>query len=190
MADKRRRKPTWSQVKATLKGHTPDELLALIRDLYRRSPANRRFLHARCVSSAEQLDEYRRLVAVAIAPDPLGTARVSLQAAKQAIRDYAKATKDRVGTAELMVTFVEEGTDYAADLGYCEDRYLRSLESMLEKVAAELSQLPEHERSDLLKRLDALRDTATLIGYGYGDVVDDVVSELLARLSQHQPRDI
>ena len=106
-------------MKAALKGQPQDDLLDLIRDLYRRSAANRRFLHARCVGPAEQLDEYRRLVTMAIAPDPLGTGRVSLQTAKRAIRDYATATNDRVGTANLMVTFVEEGTDYAADLGYC-----------------------------------------------------------------------
>lgn len=67
------------------------------------------------------LEEYRRLVSDAVFPDLDDPVR--LRDASAAIGEYSRSTGDLVGTIDLMLTFIEAGTEQSVDLGYGDDGY-------------------------------------------------------------------
>lgn len=180
MAEPKRRR-TWSEVKARLQTFDREGLVSLVSDLYDASVANRRFLHSRLTPGSGTVEEYRRVVADAIYPDPFSTRRVSIRDAAAAITDYQRATGDPSGTVDLMLTFVEAGTEQAADLGYGDEAYFNALEKRLEAVAKAFDTLPAPERANVRARLERIQARARHIGWGFGDAVDGVVHALDAR---------
>jgi hypothetical protein len=172
------RQPSWADIKTKLEGFDSKGLLGLVHDLYEASSANRRFLHARLLPSPSAMEKYRRLVAGAVFPDPFSRRRVSLRDATAAITEYRRSTGDVAGTVDLMLTFIEAGTEQAADLGYGDEDYFSALENKVDAVAKSWSALPAEARTKALGRLDWVSKRATAIGWGYGDYVDDVVARL------------
>jgi hypothetical protein len=168
----------WAAIRKQLDSFDRAGLLALVHDLYDASASNRRFLAARLLTSSMSIEKYRRLVADAVYPDPFSRRQVSIRDATAAISEYQRATGDVVGTVDLMLTFVEAGTEQAADLGYGDDPYFAALERKLDTVAKLWPELSPQERCGAAKRLDWLRKRAQDIGYGYGDYVADVVAVL------------
>jgi len=67
--------------------------VSLLGDLYDANVANRRFLHSRLAPGSRAIEEYRRLVADAIYPDPFSKRRVSLRDAAAAIVEAAQVQK-------------------------------------------------------------------------------------------------
>ena len=128
--------------------------------------------------SPTALAKYQRLVADAVFPDPLSTRRISLRDANAAIAEYRRSTGDLDGTVDLMVTFIEAGTEQAADLGYGDDSYFSALEHKLDAVAKSWPDLSPAAQVAMAKRLAGMRARAQNIGWGYGDYVDDVVARL------------
>ena len=154
-------------------------LLALVHDLYDANAANRRFLEARFLSSSTSLEKYRRSVADAVYPDPFSRRQVSVRDATMTITEYRRSTGDVAGTVDLMLTFLEAGTEQAADLGYGDESYFGALERKLDAVAKSWPDLPPGVRENAAKRLEWVRRRAQKIGWGYCDYVDDVVTALL-----------
>ena len=95
------------------------------------------------------------------------------------ITEYRRSTGDVAGTVDLMLTFLEAGTEQAADLGYGDESYFGALEQKLDAVAKSWPDLSSDVRKDAAKRLDWVRRRAQKIGWGYCDYVDDVVTALL-----------
>ena len=106
----------------------PAQLVSLIGELYRLSRENQRFLDARLADASETTS---RLSAtrggLSISGCLRKGAKVRIAEAKRTISQYQRATGDRAGTVDLMLTFVEMGTAFAVDLGYCEDGFFTSL---------------------------------------------------------------
>lgn len=168
----------WAAVRKKLDAFDRVGLLALVHDLYVANPSNRRFLEARLLSSSTSLEKYRRLVADAVYPDPLSRRQISVRDATATITEYRRSTGDIAGTVDLMLTFLEAGTEQAADLGYGDDSYFSALERKLDAVAKSWSDLSPEAREEATKRLDWVRRRAQDIGWGYGDYVADVVTAL------------
>jgi len=169
---------SWSAVKDKLTALPPGSLIALTRDLYRASPENRRFLHARLLGPAVEIAKYRELVRAAIYPDPLSRRSVRLGEAQRLIRHYRDATSDLPGTLDLLLTFVEAGTEQAADLGYGDERYFVALERALDDAAEIAQRLSAPTHRDFERRARQLSDRAAVIGWGFGDYVAEVVAGL------------
>lgn len=166
--------------RATLLKQRPAELVQLIGELYQLSRENRRFLSARLGNGTKQAEEYRQLVADAMCPDPLRKgAAVRIAEAKKAISQYERATADGAGTLGLMLTFVEQGTAFAADVGYGDDAFFSSLESMLSRTLERFRKSPLDVQQTIKPRLLALPGAARNIGWGYGDFVADAIAGLL-----------
>ena len=121
-------KPTWARVKPSLETMDRIGLIALIHDLYEIDGLNRRVLHERFVPNGATFQRYRGLVRAAVFPDPLSNRPVRLREATATIREYQRATGNMTGTVDLMLDFVEAGTEQAADLGYGDDAYFAALE--------------------------------------------------------------
>ncbi len=164
-------------------------LVSLIGDLYAANTANRRFLHSRLAPTRadDAIEEYRRLVAEAIYPDPFSRRRVSVRDAGAAITEYRRSIGDLAGMIDLMLTFVEAGTEQAADLGYGDDDYFAALENKLDAIVKAFDELSATARATTLARLIRVRDRAKNIGWGYGDCLDDVV-RMLERRAEPRPR--
>jgi hypothetical protein len=154
MSDQKKRK-TWSDIKTRLETLDRKGLVSLIGDLYDASVANRRFLQTRLAPDARAIEDYRRLVVAAIYPDPFSNRRVSVRDAAAAIIEYKRSTGDAAGTVDLMLTFVEAGTEQAADLGYGDESYFNALETRLDAVAKEFDALPADVREKVRARLRA-----------------------------------
>ena len=168
----------WNAVKGKLSALPPDALIALTRDLYRASPENRRFLHARLLGPGAEITKYRELVREAIYPDAFSRRSVRLGEAQRLIRHYRQATGDRSGTLELLFAFVEAGAEQAADLGYGDERYFVALERALDE-AVEIGQtLSGTEHREFVGRTRKLADRASVVGWGFGDYVVEVAAGL------------
>ena len=62
------------------------------------------------------LEKYRSKIVDQFFP-ARGEGKLKLGEARKAIRDYRKATGDIPGTAELLMTYVENGTKFTHDYG-------------------------------------------------------------------------
>jgi hypothetical protein len=177
----KKRLATWATVKTSLVSMDRAGLMGVIHDLYETSAANQRFLHARFVQTAPILEEYRRLVRTAVFPDPLSGRAVRLRDAATAISDYRRASGDASGTVDLMLEFVEAGTELAADLGYGDDAYFSALERKIEDIVKAMDALPDADLQAVIERLIDLGAYQRTIGWGYGDFVGDVAARMQAR---------
>ncbi len=186
MAEPTKRKK-WSEVKARLEALDRKGLVSLLGDLYDASVANRRFLRSRLTSGSRDIEEYRRLVADAIYPDPFSERRVSVRDAAAAIVEYRRSTGDASGTIDLMLTFVEAGTEQAADLGYGDEAYFDALQLRLDAVEQDFDTLPAEMRTNVRARLGRIQMRARDVGWGFGDAVDELVQALDVRAVRARP---
>ena len=178
---KKKKAATWADVNVNLERMDRPGLMGVIRDLYEASNLNRRFLHARFVPAAPVLEEYRRLVRDAVFPDPFSQRPIRLRDATATITEYKRATGDLSGTVDLMLEFVEAGTEQAADLGYGEDAYFAALERKVKDIVRSLDALPEADLHVATGRLIKLGEYQGTIGWGYGDFLGDVAATVQAR---------
>jgi hypothetical protein len=169
----------WSSVRRQLSTWDKESLLALIKDLYEAVGVNRDFIHARCQAgqTSEGLEVYRSKIVEQFFP-ARGFGKLKLAEARKAIREYHKATGNVAGVAELMMTYVENGTKFTHEYGDIDERFYNSIESALTELAALLrgearGMYPQF--SDRLARLEKLADG---IGWGFHDFVQDVVWHL------------
>jgi hypothetical protein len=155
-------------------------LVALIKDLHDTSAANRDFLRARFQAedaSGEALEKYRQRIVEQFFPRR-GFGKLKLAEARKAIRDYRKATGNVVGAIDLMLTYVENGTDFTRQFGDINEAYYNSLESVMNEIVQLLwkgeAELYPHFR----ERIQRLESYADHIGWGYGDYLRDQVGFL------------
>ena len=86
-----------------------------------------------------------------------------------------------------MLTFVEAGTEQAADLGYGDEAYFNALQTRLDAVAKEFDTLPQEVRAQMRARLGRIQVRAHDVGWGFGDAVDELVRALDARAVRVRP---
>src|SRR5215831_12323567 len=112
---------------------------------------------------------YKAIIRQSLYPDGTYDEPIQLARARKAISDYKKATKNACGTLELMVYYVECGTQCSVDFGDIDAWFYESLESMFRQVIQTL-QHSDHDTLDrFLPRLDAIVRQARGIGWGYYD---------------------
>ncbi|MBY0248111.1 MAG: hypothetical protein K2Q17_10640 [Nitrospiraceae bacterium] len=176
----------WSSIRRHLDVQSKPALLALVKDLYDASSTNRNFLHARVQVEAGDgtvVEKYRRTIVEQFYPQR-GFGKLKLaEARNKAIRDYHRATGDLTGTIDLMLTYVETGTQFTRDFGDINEAYYNSLESVLR----EMTQLLRKEEPALYpqfrERILQLEAHADYIGWGYGDALREHVRMLEAGVS-------
>jgi hypothetical protein len=89
--------------------------------------------------------------------------------AEKAINDYAKATRDNEGTADLMVYYVECGNKFTLDYGDINDAFYDTLVEMYEKAIKSVCKLPKNRQEPFRKRLEKIMKSANGMGWGYYD---------------------
>src|SRR5664280_238621 len=114
----------WSTVRQQLTTWDKPALLALVKELYEAAAENHDFIHARSKigESGEALEKYRSKIVEQFFP-ARGDGKLKLGEARKAIRDYRKATGNIPGTAELLMTYVENGTQFTQEYGDIDERF-------------------------------------------------------------------
>ena len=170
-SDGKKKSTGWSSVREQLKEWPQRALTALIKDLYDASPANRDFLHARFQAEetgSVALDAYRRKIIEQFFPQR-GFGKLKLAEARKAIRDYRKAAGNAAGTVELMLTFVENGTEYTCQFGDIDGPFYNQLASVLNEMVQLLWQEGAELYPRFRERIVRLETLGSHLGGGYGD---------------------
>ncbi len=164
-------------------------LLALVKDLYDASAGNRNFIQARCQaedSGGEVLEIYRSKIVEQFFSKRAahGMGPLKLGEARKAIRDYRKATGNIPGTAELLMTYAENGARFTHEYGDIDERFYSSVESALDELAALLRGEARELYPKFRERLAKVEQMTDGIGWGFHDFVAGVVSQLEDELAQ------
>lgn len=176
---------TWSVARRQLSKWDKPALIALVNDLYETASANRDFIHARCQageSGGDILETYRGRIVEQFFPAQ-GFGKLKLGEARKAIRDYRKATGNVAGVAELLMTYVENGTEFTREFGDIDERFYNSVESVLVELAGLLRGAGREMYPQFRDRLARLDERAASIGWGFHDFVGDVVRLLEQELA-------
>jgi hypothetical protein len=176
----------WSTVRRELATWDTPALLALVKDLYDTAAVNRDFIEARCRTGeggAEVLEKYREKVAEVFFPKR-GLGKLKLAEGRKAIRDYRKATGNVLGTAELLLTYVENGVEFTRAYGDIDERFYSSIESVLEELAALLRGEARSLYPQFMDRLATVEQKARDVGWGFGDFVSQLVEALAVELEE------
>lgn len=174
----------WSAVRPHLATWEKPALLALVKDLYDAVTLNRDVVEARCKAEengGEVLEKYRRKIVEQFFP-ARGEGKLKLGEARKAIRDYRKATRNVSVTADLLMTYVENGTRFTHEYGDIDERFYSSVESALDELAALLrgEALDIYPKfSDRLAKVEKMTEG---IGWGFHDFVADVIGRLQEEL--------
>ena len=174
----------WSAVRQQLATWEKPALLALVKDLYETAAENRDFIHARSKAGecgGEALEKYRSRIVEQFFP-ARGDGKLKLGGARKAIRDYRKATGNLPGMAELLMTYVENGTRFTHEYGDIDERFYESVESALEELAALLRGEAREMYPQFRDRLARVEQMADGIGWGFHDFVGDIVGQLEVEL--------
>jgi hypothetical protein len=167
----------WPPIRRHLSAQSKLTLLDLVKDLYDASSSNRNFLHARVQVEAgvgTAVEKYRRTIIEQFYPSR-GFGKLKLAEARKAIRDYRRATDDVTGTIDLMLTYVETGTQFTRDFGDINEAYYNSLESVLREMTQLLRKEKPAVYQQFRERILPLEVHADHIGWGYGDALRDHV---------------
>jgi len=188
-------KPTsWKDVKSVLENLPPKKLVSLIGELYRHSEANRNFISTRFSSASadmsERLSTYKKIIKESLYPDMYGSSDVEIRLAKKAISDYTKASKDEDGTIELMLYFLEVGTDVTDTFGDLWEGFYDSMISMGDRIAEKLEKRNDAALTDQLHpRFERLVGLAGHFGWGYGDYLRELYQRLYEYVNTPQVTD-
>ncbi|MBC8176377.1 MAG: hypothetical protein H8E19_03155 [Deltaproteobacteria bacterium] len=177
MARKKKKTPSWFEVKKHITGFNNGQLLDLIGDLYRLSVNNKEFSHARFSLSEDPLKSYKRIIQDAIHPYLEDNETLDIDRAEDAIKRYSKAIDDVKGEAELMVFFVECGNNFTLSYGDIDDDFYDSVLLMYEKAIQNVTELSPGEQKVFKKRLHEIMDSASGIGWGYYDGLRELYYE-------------
>ncbi|WP_243466433.1 hypothetical protein [Methanosarcina mazei] len=106
-------------------------------------------------------------------------AKIHYSVAERAISDYSNASGDFVGTLDLMLTYVEEGVQFARIFGVIGDEFYDSIEGMLDRLCEQLKTKEGQKyyplfRERLLKAGTGLEN----IGWGFEDAICILVADI------------
>jgi len=169
MAREKQKKANWSSVKSAIQELEQDEVLDLLRDLYALSPSTKQFFHARLKLGEDRLAPYKKTIQQCMCPDVLRNHSVEISKAKKVIAEFRKASEDVVGEIELMIHFVECGSQFTILYGDIDGPFYDSLLRMYGNAAAAVAGLSEPDRETFRKRLLEIAESCNGIGWGYGD---------------------
>lgn len=163
----------WLEIRKTLSRCSQNDLLGLIADLYGLSRSNRDFLEARFLKDIHIIEHYKSLIKKHVAPSEpwKESQKINLREAKQVLSHYKKATNDLIGLIDLMIYYVECGTDFLCEYGDMYEQYYMSLESVFDDVLKIMKQYPREEIQDFIERLKIILKKSDHMGWGYHDTL-------------------
>ena len=182
----------WSAIRARLATLEKPALLSLLKELHDAADGNRDLLRARCLRDpagapdAQLLEKYRRRIVDQFFP-ARGFGKLKLGEARQAVRDYRKATGDEAGTRDLLLTYVEQGTAFTCEYGDITESFYNSLESAAAELQRLLQRAGAPAYAPLQERTQKVAASTSNIGWGFGDYMRGWADELETTFGPETP---
>ena len=168
------KKPSWSDIKKAIAGYDRLALVGLISDLYASSAQNKTFLHARFSTGTDALKPFLKIIEDALYPDVYKNKPIKIAMAKKAIRDYTKAAGEPEGILELMLFFVETGTEFTLNFGDIDEGFYLALERMYDKALHLVLTMDKETIEEYYDRFEDLVTSTGNIGWGYHDALGEM----------------
>lgn len=167
-------KLTLSELKKELKQFEQKELIQLIAELYKLNDDVKHYVSNRFIGEASILALYeatKKKINNEFFPER-GFGKMRLKEAKNAISTFKKLTGDYEKTVDLMLFYVEIGTEFTTTYGDINDAFYDSMISMYGKVtdACDKDEKLFHALND---RLYTVIEETTGFGWGYHDCLCD-----------------
>lgn len=165
------------ELKKIIKGFEKKELIGLVLELAKLRKDNMTWLETRLTGPEElskSVEHYKEKIMSGFY-DKAGDLEIRLSIARQAISDFRKASKDRESLVDLMIFYVEKGTEVTLIYGDMSDRFYYSMESMYLDVIRLLNNWGDTSLTEKFRpRLEALVTKTESIGWGYHDTLSDI----------------
>ncbi len=125
----------------------------------------------------ELLDDYKQKMHDVFFPHSL-RATFSIKNAKKLISDFKKVG-DVITTLDLMLYYVECGTEFTNEYGDIDEQFYDSLCSVFAKFVYQLNSQPDDMAYQKFKtRINSLVHNSSDIGWGYGDYIFSTAFEI------------
>ncbi len=110
-------------------------------------------------------------------PNVMTNEPIRIKRAKQAIQDFKKANGNPKDVIDLMLFFVERGSQFTSDLGDIDEDFYCALENMYAKAIDTILSLPEKDILSFKDRLEDILDSTSGIGWGYHEELTHIYYE-------------
>ncbi len=118
---------------------------------------------------SDALDKYKKIIRHEIFPER-GFGKLQLPNIIKAIKDYKKVSSSLEGQLDLMLFFIELGTQFIHEFGDIDEDFYDYMETNYEDACKLVAK--EHLRDEWYDRFQQIvRDTEDT-GYGFGDNID------------------
>ncbi|PMC35752.1 hypothetical protein CJ195_18415 [Bacillus sp. UMB0899] len=164
-----------AELKKSLKQLEHKELVQLISDLYKMNSDVKDYLSIQ-FGGGEIVQELYKKAKMKIQDEffpQRGMPKLRLTEAKKAITDFKKMAGDSDQVIDLMLFYVEMGTEYTNAYGGIDDRFYTSMLSMYDKVAVACDK-DEQLYLKLKDRLYSCVSMADGIGWGFHDTLCEI----------------
>lgn len=175
MAPKTKTASEWREVKIELEKEGHKNLVKLIKALYDRSENNRNFIKANISEGQVTTQIYKRTITNAIYLDTNDrNDEIEFSKARKAISDFKNANGDAKCVLDLMIHYVEVGTEQTKGIciDYCE--YYNSLESMFNSIIKRLIGQDKKHADSFRPRLENIINNSKNAGYGYEEAIQEM----------------
>lgn len=160
------------ELKKTLEGYEKKELIGLVLELARLRKDNMAWLETKLQGSehlAESVEHYKKKILSGF------EGRIKLNVAKKAISDFRKASNDRESLIDLMLLYVEKGTEITLTYGDMYEQFYYSLECMYGDAVELLNKWGDKNLIEKFRpRLKAIVTKTEGMGWGYHDTLDEI----------------
>jgi hypothetical protein len=158
-------------VKAAVRSADPNMLAKLVLDLSELNDENLAFVEARLGLGEDSLLPYKQRIQDALYPGFDQPIRIA--EARRAVTEYRKAAGDPSGLLELMIHYVECGTECTVNYGDIDEPFYNSLESMYDRFLTALDKAGPTVKESFRERAERVVGRAQGIGWGYYDFLAD-----------------
>jgi len=161
-----------SELKKTLELFDKKELIRLVFELAKLRKDNMAWLETKLQGSehlSESVEYYKKKI--------LGSfeGRINLKDAKKAISDFKKASNDRESLIDLMLLYVEKGTEITISYGDMYEQFYYSLECMYGDAVELLNKWGDKNLIEKFRpRLKAVLTKTQGMGWGYHDTLSEI----------------
>ncbi len=164
-----------TELKKTLERFDKKELIRLIIEFAKLKKDNMEWLEIefqRPGGLPELIEYYKKKISRALDLNDLTTAR-------KAIADFKKASPDRESLIDLMIYYVEQGTEITLDCGDMYEEFYTRLENVYIDAIKLLKEWGDIKLIEKFRpRMETLVNKTEDVGWGYHDVLWDWYDEL------------
>jgi hypothetical protein len=161
-----------AELKNTLEQFDKKDLIKLVLDLAKLQKDNMAWLDTKLQGSkhiSESVEYYKKKILSSF------EGRINLKVAKKAISDFRKASNDRESLIDLMLLYVESGTEITIKYGDMYEQFYYSLECMYGDTVELLNKWGDKNLIEKFRpRLKAVVTKTEGMGWGYHDTLNGI----------------